>query len=117
MQTMPNNFAVFILTHGRPDRVVTYDTLKRLGYTGKIYIVIDDQDDKREQYIEKFGDKVIVFNKIETAKTFDQGDNFEDMRAIVYARNACFDIAYILGIKYFVELDDDYVSFDWRFDH
>ena len=29
-------------------------------------------------------------------------------RAIVYARNACFDLAKDLGITYFIQLDDDY---------
>jgi hypothetical protein len=38
------------------------------------------------------------------------------MRAIIYARNACFEIAKTLDFKYFIELDDDYTSFDWRFD-
>ena len=37
------------------------------------------------------------------------------MRAIVYARNACFDIAKDLGYKYFLELDDDYTKFRQRF--
>ena len=37
------DFAVFILTHGRADNVKTYKTLKRFGYTGKIYIIIDNE--------------------------------------------------------------------------
>jgi len=110
-----NNFAVFILTHGRPDRVLTFNTLKRNGYSGKIYIIIDDLDKTRDKYISNFGDKVIIFNKKEISKKFDTADNFSDMRAIVYARNACFEIAEKLNIKYFVQLDDDYVKFDWRF--
>ena len=35
---MDNNFAVFILTHGRPDNVKTLQTLKKCGYTGAIYL-------------------------------------------------------------------------------
>lgn len=112
-----NNFAAFILTNGRPDNVITYETLRKHGYTGRIYIVIDDIDKTRDQYLAKYGDKVVVFNKRAIAKTFDQGDNFEDMRAIIYARNASFEIAKNLGIKYFIQLDDDYTSFDWRFDN
>ena len=109
------DFAVFILTNGRPDNVKTYATLEKHGYTGRIYLIVDDIDKTKEQYIEKYGDKVIIFDKKQIAKTFDQGDNFNDMRAIIYARNASFEIAKTLGIKYFVELDDDYTSFDWRF--
>ena len=33
----------------------------------------------------------------------------------MYARNACFQIAKELGIKYFVEFDDDYTSFNLRY--
>ena len=38
------DFAVFILTHGRADNVKTYKTLKRFGYTGTIYIICSDDD-------------------------------------------------------------------------
>ena len=41
---MKYNFAAFILTHGRPEHVYTYKTLRSQGYTGQIYIVIDDED-------------------------------------------------------------------------
>jgi hypothetical protein len=105
------DFAVFILTHGRPDNVITYNTLKRCGYTGDVYIIIDNEDKTSERYYENFGDKVVIFDKKEIAKTFDEGDNFDDRRAIVYARNACFDIARKKGIRYFAQLDDDYTSF------
>ena len=106
---MRKDFVAFILTHGRPDKVYTYTTLQKAGYTGKVIIVIDNEDKKANQYIEKFGkDNVYIFNKKEVAKTFDEADNFEDRRAIVYARNVCFDIAKELGYTYFIELDDDY---------
>lgn len=114
---MMNNtdFAVFILTHGRPDNVVTYKSLKRHGYTGKIYIIVDNEDKTIDRYKELYGDKVIVFDKLEISKTFDEGDNFDDRRSIVYARNACFNIAKELGITYFMELDDDYTNWQYRF--
>ena len=35
-----NGFVAFILTHGRPDRVLTYEKLRKHGYTGKIYICL-----------------------------------------------------------------------------
>jgi hypothetical protein len=111
-----SNFGAFILTHGRPDNVKTYDALKKCGYTGRIVIVIDDLDKKKDEYIKRFGSDVVVFDKKAIAKTFDQADNFNDMRAIVYARNASFEIAKDLGIKYFIQLDDDYKTFDFRFD-
>ena len=113
-QKKNNDFVIFILTHGRPDNVITYNSLMRYGYTGKIYIVIDNEDKQADKYYEKFGDKVIMFDKKAVAETFDEADNFDDRRAIVYARNACFDIAKDLGVTYFMQLDDDYTSFLYR---
>lgn len=46
---MRDDFCAFILTHGRPDKVLTYRTLRRAGYTGKIFIVVDDEDKTRNQ--------------------------------------------------------------------
>lgn len=110
-----NRFAVFILSHGRPDNIITLDTLKRCGYTGDIYIVIDNEDKRADEYFETFGDRVIQFNKKKIAETFDEGDNFGDRRTVVYARNVCFDLAKDLGLSYFMELDDDYTEFSYRF--
>lgn len=107
---MREDFCAFILTHGRPDRVYTFDTLQRAGYTGKIYIVIDDEDSTAQQYREQYDELVLQFSKAEVAKTFDEGDNFEDRRTITYARNACWSLAEIVGCRYFIQLDDDYNS-------
>ena len=115
--TMRNDFAVFILTHGRPDRVYTYKSLKRAGYTGKVYIVIDDEDKTEDEYRARFGDKVLRFCKKEVAEKIDEGDNFEDRRVIIYARNACWEISSQVRCKYFVQLDDDYTSFVYKFDN
>lgn len=113
---MREDFCVFILTHGRPDRVHTYDTLMKAGYTGKVFIVIDDEDKTADGYRERFGDKVLQFCKAEWAEKTDEGDNFQHRKAIVYARNACWDLAKQVGCRYFVQFDDDYTSFSIRFD-
>jgi hypothetical protein len=112
----PPNFAIFILTHGRPERVVTYKTLRTSGYTGPIYLVIDNEDAQASRYYEAFGEQVLMFDKLAMAETFDTGDNFTDRRAVVYARNACFGLAQSLGFEYFLELDDDYHEVRYRFD-
>ena len=117
MKKNSEKFTAFILTNGRPDNVKTIKTLERCGYTGSYYLIVDDLDQTKDQYIKNFGDKVIIFNKEEVAKTFDEGDNFKDKRAIIYARNATFEIAKNLGIKYFIQLDDDYTDFRYRFDN
>lgn len=114
--SMRNNFGVFILTHGRPDRVITYETIRSRGYTGPIYIVCDDEDKTLDEYRAKF-DNVLVFSKAEVEKTFDTADNSKDRRVIIYARNVCFEFAKQLGLDYFIELDDDYTYFMYRFSY
>lgn len=112
---MLNDFAVFILTNGRSDRVFTVDTLRKCGYTGEIYIIIDDEDPEGEEYKKRYGGNVISFNKEESAKHFDLGDTTKDRRVVVFARNMCHKIAQDLGLKNFLVLDDDYSSFEFRY--
>jgi len=110
------DFAVFILTHGRPDNVKTLSTLKKCGYTGLIYFIVDNEDKSIDRYIENFGiDAVKVFDKKAMADSIDEGNNFDNRSVIIHARNASFLIAKGLGIKYFVQMDDDYYYFGYRY--
>ena len=111
-----DNFALFILSHGRADRVHTIKTLQKSGYTGDWHIIIDDQDETADQYYERYPGKVIIFDKEAVARETEEGNNFNDRHAIVFARNACFQIAEELGIEYFMQLEDDYLSFRYKFD-
>ena len=110
-----NHFAVFILTHKRPNKVYTYKTLRKSGYTGKIFFIVDSLDPTQNEYFNLYGHQVQVFDKNEIVKTFDIGDNFKSKSAIIYARNASFEIAKKLNLKYFIQLDDDYRAFEYRF--
>lgn len=113
---MRNDFVAFILTHGRPEKVFTIEALKNAGYTGRIILVIDNEDKKADEYYSTYGrENVVMFDKLKKSTEFDTIDRGTDRRAIVYARNACFDIAEDLGYKYFLELDDDYTCFRQRF--
>ena len=111
---MRSDFCTFIISHGRPDKVITYTTLLGAGYTGKVYIVIDDEDNTAEQYRAKFPGIVLMFSKEAVSKTFDEGDNSDNRRTTSYVRNACFDLAEQVGCRYFLVLDDDYRDFRWR---
>lgn len=112
---MLDDFCVFILSHGRPDNVITYATLRKCGYTGNIKIIVDNQDKTVERYREIYGEQVIVFDKQEWIAKTDYGDNFDEHRSVIYARNACFEIARNIGVAYFMELDDDYNIFSYRY--
>lgn len=112
---MRDDFAVFILSHGRAKKVKTYKTLKKQGYTGKIYIVIDDEDSQEQEYRAKYGDEIYMFNKQKYLETTDVMCCEEFRKVVVYARNACWDIAKDVGVKYFCVLDDDYNMFESRY--
>ncbi len=110
------SFAVFILTHGRPDNVLTYKTLKKCNYTGKIYFILDDEDLTIDRYIENFGiENIIVFDKKTMADNMDEANNFNNRKVIVHARNFTFKIAKKLGIKHFLQLDDDYYEINYKY--
>lgn len=108
------SFAVFILSHGRANNVLTYKTLKSIGYKGDIYIICDDLDPELDLYKKKFP-KVIVFDKQAAALECDACDNTGKLDSVLFARNQCHRIAKELGLQYFLELDDDYIHFKYRY--
>lgn len=112
---MKRNFAVFILTHGRADKVKTYRTLKQCGYTGKIYLIIDDEDEEIDKYKRNFSEnEIIFFSKKEAEKYTDIADTQKEKNVVVFARNMCHRIAEQLNLTHFVEVDDDYGAFCYR---
>lgn len=117
MKRRIDDFAVMILCHGRAENTPTYGTLRKYGYTGRILIICDDEDTDLQNYIDIFGEEdVKIFSKDKVAEYMDPMDNTNDRRCAVYARNACFDIAEEMGLKYFAEYDDDYTSHPYRWE-
>ena len=109
------DFAVFILSHGRADTISTYRALRDGGYTGRTYVVIDNEDDQEELYRQKFGDDIIQFDKRDYLEKTDLGDLDTDRRIGVFARNFIQDEAKRLGYKFHLQLDDDVHGFTYRF--
>lgn len=115
--SVQKKFAVFVLTHGRPEFCFskTVTSLRRCGYTGRIVLIVDNEDKAKTEYETLFEqESVVVFNKQVVFSNTDSGDNKKEKKAIVYARNACFDIAEKLGIDTFVQMDDDYTTFLYK---
>lgn len=110
-----NDFAVFILSHGRANEILTVNMLKRGNYTGDWYVVIDNEDDQEEIYREKFGEHILQFDKKAEAEKTDTGDLDNDRRVGVFARNAIQDMAKEMGYKYHLQLDDDFRYLYLRF--
>ena len=109
------DFAVFILSHGRADTITTYKALRDGGYTGRTYVVIDNEDNQEDLYRQKFGDDIIQFDKRDYLEKTDLGDLDTDRRIGVFARNFIQDEAKRLGYKFHLQLDDDVHGFTYRF--
>jgi len=107
---MRDDFCVMILSHQRPDRIYTLDALRKAGYTGDVYIVVDDQDPMLDAYREAYEDQLIVFSKDEIDPKVDTADAEDGQDVVVYARQAAWEIAADLGVEYYCVMDDDY---DW----
>jgi len=114
MPKRKRTFGVLILTHGRANKVHTYKTLRAQGYTGPIYLVIDDEDPQGDDYRARYGDEVVTFSKAEAAEYTDLADILPERNVVVLARNAAHHVAKSLGLTHFLELDDDYTNFSHR---
>lgn len=100
-------FAIFILSHGRAETITTFNAMRRGGYTGDMFVVIDNEDDQEPIYRKKFGDNIIQFDKRDYVEKTDLGDLDDDRRIGVFARNFIQDKAQEMGYKYHLQLDDD----------
>lgn len=113
---MKHTFAVFILTNGRPNNQISFQTLRRCGYTGKIWFCLDDCDLTIQEYINNYGaDNVVIFDKNYYINSIDNNVRFFTDKAPIYARCAVEDIASSLGYDTFMVIDDDVKDFRYRY--
>lgn len=111
---MRDDFAVFITTHGRPNQQKSLDWLLSHGYTGKWFLVVDDLDDTRGSYVEKYRDHVLIFDKMKYWQELDTFNNRQHLAAVLYARQAVEDFARDMGLSAFCVMDDDISRFAAR---
>lgn len=104
------------MVHGRPNKNWTYRTLKKNGYTGKIYLVGDDLDETIDEYKKVYGDDLLVFDKQKSRKGLDAGDNTGDLRSTLYSSNTIHELAKEKKLDYYMIMCDDYDGFRYRFD-
>lgn len=110
---MRDDFGVIVISHG-DENFSTIDVLRDSGYTGKAYIVVDDEDSRLEEYKSKYGDLCHVFHKTEWFDCFDNcgGPN----TTCTFARNECFSLAKEKKLRYFFLTDDDLKSLSFRYE-
>lgn len=107
-------YSVFIISHGRADRVETYDTLRNAGYHGPINIVVDTDDEK--EYRERFGRDVIAFDKDMIREKADTIYPYKLNSSALYSRifvEMCAD--QIMSTNAYIVLDDDITNFRHRY--
>ena len=104
------DYAIFIISHGRPNVQKTYDFLASKNCTQNTFIVCDDLDKTLDEYRRNYGDRVLVFNKQRYMDVVDVFHNVPNPNHPVYARNAVYDLAIERGFRFFVCLDDDMAS-------
>ena len=110
-----SKYAIFICTHGRPDRQSTLAYLRHQGYTGDVYLVLDDTDKTLPDYFSKYSpEMLLVFNKQHYIDTADTGSIPPNFKTILYAKNAVEDIARDMKLDWFIIADDDISSFRIR---
>lgn len=115
---MFEDFALFFICHNKVNFETYKTVIETYKYSGPWYIILDDKDKHIEEFKNKYGEEhVKIFSKTEIWKKIDMMDNFTYDSVITFARNACFDIAEEIGVKYFLTLDDDYDSFRFRLPH
>jgi len=113
---MRDDFAIFILTHGRPTQQSTKKLLRDIGYSGKIYLVLDNTDETIQKYIDNHNpNEIFIFDKNAYINSIDVGSNQPLYKCIVYAKAAVEDIAKSLNLSAFAMIDDDVYKFRHRF--
>lgn len=113
---MLDSFVIFILSHGRAGNVITLDTLRSCGYSGEWRLVVDDEDEQKDDYISAYGaDRVVIFSKSEYAEKVDTISICDKPKSPVFARNAICDLAVKSGCKWFGMWDDDIKNVLFRY--
>lgn len=112
---MNNKFGIFILSHGRAGNVKTYHTLKKAGYTGDIYVVVDDEDSQKDKYKEEFGEYCLEFCKQEYMDKADTISTDGTRISALFARMAIMDFAKGMDYDYYCMLDDDIEKIVYRY--
>lgn len=114
---MLDSFAVFIISHGRAGNIDTLRMLRRCGYGGQCFIVIDNEDEQQERYMSEYGaENVIVFDKEEYIKKVDTISTSGERKTPLFARNAVWDIARAKGLRFYALYDDDIKGLSYRYE-
>lgn len=110
-------FLTAIISHKRPNEQYTYDALHCMNYKYPITIFVDDEDETKDEYLDKYGSDVFIFGKYSCADKayFDTGIPVDNLNCAMNARNAVLDYCRENGYSYVLMLDDDLSNFVFRY--
>jgi len=114
--TTNNNYAIFIISHNRASEQKTLKALEKANYKGKYFIVIDSLDNQKEEYLKKYKENIIIFEKSIIYDQCDTMDNFHNFSSALYSRNFVIDTAKKMKLDFFMLFDDDIEYFCVRYD-
>lgn len=93
-KTNKTKIGYFIISHGRPNEQLTYKLLRSGGVeTDDIFIVCDDLDTTLTEYIQNYGDRIVVFDKQRYMDSCDSGVQSPTGLHAVYASECQEDLA------------------------
>lgn len=107
-----------ICTHGRPNAQHTLKTLRASGYTGKVILIVDDEDDTVGELVQNNcgnNTEFMTFCKQNYIDKSDTGTNENQRKCILYAKNFCECLAQNIELDAFVIADDDILNFRFRY--
>lgn len=112
---MRDDFAVFITSYKRANNITTINSLKKSGYTGDWYVIIEDNDPEIELYKKNVPkDKLLIYNKKEQAKYYDSCDNFHILDVHTNSISVVPYFVKLLGYKYYYMAEDDFEGFYYK---
>ena len=115
---MRDDFAIFIPSYDRCEilKQKTLHMLKEYNYSGKWYVVVDDNDPQLEIYKEKIPEEhLLIFHKPDYYDYYDTCYNKKNIEAKLYPVAFIDDISKKLDLKYYLMLDDDITKFLFRY--
>lgn len=109
-------FAIFILSHNRAEKIDTLNMLNKVGYKWIWYVVISTDNKQIDAYKEKIPQSnLLIFDKEKIdVDTMVSRKSFEP-RSAVYARNFILSFAKD-RYKYFLMADDDIKDIKFKID-
>lgn len=108
------NTAAYIISHRRAESISTISALRESGYTGRIFVVVDDKDPQLGLYQKKYKEDLLVFCKSDYSMVdlYDLNPSFD---SAIVPKYAVFDFARKQGVENLVIFDDDMSNFRYRF--